>query len=26
MRDPHFTDLNEVDDDEDFKENLRFAC
>ena len=26
MRDPFLTDLNEVDDREDFKETLRFAC
>jgi len=26
VRDPFLTDLNEVNDQEDFKETLRFAC
>jgi len=26
MRDPLLTDLNEVNDEEDFKETLGFAC
>jgi len=26
MRDPFLTDLNKINDEEDFKETLRFAC